>query len=419
MNIQQPMNRRFFLHTATLGTVMFAGATLPGIRSVFAQAGTDDTHFICQYDNVNLRDDYGLSSNVIGVLNTGDAVTMTGDSAGADGYTWIPITVDATGESGWAAYEYFSSDGGGGGWPAGTLVHVSSDNVNLRSGPGLGYDVIGNYNTGIDATVVAGPEDADGYSWYQIEVQGNTGWMDAEFLAEGSGGGDGWQPGTEVHVTSNDVNLRDEPGLASRVILTMEYGSTWLVVDGPVNADGYTWYEIKVPEGAGLGWAAADFLAEGPGDGGGGDGWAPGTEVMTTSDLNLRSGPGTSYGIIATYGGNERATVVDGPTSAEGYAWYQVEVQADGNVGWFASEFLEIASTEPTGDRLRVVDGLLNLRSEPGTESSVIAGLPTGTIVVILDSSFVEADGYIWMNVSLESNPETVGWIAQGFTEEI
>lgn len=338
MNTNIVISRRQLLQRATVtGLAVFGGATLYHGRQAFAQSGP--SQYICQYNNVRLRDNYGLSSNVIGLINIGDVVNLTGDYVDADGYTWMSVTVVGTGQGGWTALEFFEPVLGTIIWPEGTIVHVNSDNVNLRSGPGLGYNVIGNYDSGTNATISAGPEEADGYSWHKILITGTSGWM------------------------------------------------------------------------------ATDFLTEGATDGGGG-GWSAGTYVTTTTDLNLRTGPGTGYSILTTYPAGTGATILGGPDAANGYEWYHVET-SDTNVGWFAGEFLTPGRTEPTGSRHRIFDGPLNLRSGPGLNSSIVTPLATGTIVVISDASFVQQDGYIWMPVYVESDPDLSGWIAQGFSEEI
>ncbi len=165
------------------------------------------------------------------------------------------------------------------------------------------------------------------------------------------------------------------------------------------------------------GWAAAQFFETG---GGTGDGWAAGTLVrVADGPLNLRRAAGTGSGVIRTYSTGTRASIVSGPTRANGYNWYKVKISGDGNVGWFAGNFLEVARSEPTGMRLRVVDGPLRLRRYPGLSSAVVTTLSTGAIVVVADASAVRQDGYLWRYVYVESNRNLVGYIADGFTETI
>jgi len=339
MNTTHACTRRSLVRHAALGGVALLGATfLPKARFAGAQ---DLARYVCEYNDVNLRDDYGLESNIIGQVNYGDVVYFSAGPIEADGYTWRGIVVEATGASGWAVQDYFSRAGNEYGWQPGAVVHVTSDDVNMRAGAGLDQTVIAAFNTGATGTITAGPFPNDGYDWYELSINGTAGYMAADFLAEGSGeGGGGIPAGTIMHVATDELNLRSAPGVGASVVKSLEFGTTVTIAAGPEYADDYAWYEVTL-SGGGSGWVAGEYLADGPG------------------------------------------------------------------------------SSEPTGNRLQVVDGPLNLRSGPSLENEAIRSLAYGTIVVVADASFVNADGYTWINVYLEDDPSTAGWIAQGFTDEI
>ena len=66
--------------------------------------------------------------------------------------------------------------------------------------------------------------------------------------------------------------------------------------------------------------------------------------TVTASSLNVRSGPGTSYGIVTTASAGNLAYVLGGPTTADGYSWYRVQYaftewpSADyPRIGWMAA----------------------------------------------------------------------------------
>jgi uncharacterized protein YgiM (DUF1202 family) len=418
-NMHHTLSRRSLLRRGAITGIAVIGASasaFPISRMAFAQNG--DIELVTTSDDVRVRDAASLAGTVLGFVNTGDVVNQIGDPVDADGYTWLNISVQRDRSlSGWAASDFFERAGGTAGWKPGNDVHVNDDNVNLRSGPGLGNGVVGTYDFGTNAVIVSGPTNANGYAWFEIEISGGTvGWMASNFLTPGrSSSGTGWTAGTEVHVNDDNVNLRGAPGLGGTVIASFNANTNAGVIGGPQSADGFDWYDIGI--GGTTGWMASDFLSEGHvGDDGT---WGAGDNVMTTTNLNLRSGPGTGNSIIAVYGDNEVATVRSGPTTATGFDWYEVEVASDGKVGWFADEFLTGARFEPTGSRLRVVDGPLNLRASGDTSATIIATVPTNDVVVIRDASFAQNDGFTWANVYLERNPDFTGWIARDFTEEI
>ena len=301
-----------------------------------------------------------------------------------------------------------------------TQLVCNANNVNVRSEPGLSSSVVDQLFSGDIVNLIGSPVEADGYTWLNVAgYAGNiqSGWAAAEFFDPPSGGG--WAIGTHVYVAVDALNLRDYPGLSGGVITTLGQNAHLVTSRAAVSRDGYTWYGVVTDNGT-EGYAAGDFLSTSSSGGGDGDGWPVGTSVRVAADgLRLRSGPGTGYGIIASYGRGADGEVLDGPTASGSYRWYKVEMYADGNVGWFASDYLELARYEPTGSRLRVIDGPLNLREYAGLDAPVLATIPTGGTVVIADASSVVHDGYHWWYVQLESIPGVYGWIAQGFTEEI
>jgi len=419
MTQHHTLSRRSLLQRGAIAGIALigaSGAVIPSARSVFAQNG--DIELVAISDGIRVRAEPGLSGAIRGSVSTGDVVNQIGGPVSADGYEWIQVSVQANRNlTGWAASEFFERAGGTAGWKPGNDVHVNSDDVNLRSGPGLGNGAIASYDFGTNAVIVSGPTNADGYAWFQIDVSdGTRGWMASSFLSPGrSSSGSGWPAGTRVHVNDDNVNLRNNPGLGSTVIGTFDSGTNAGVIGGPQTADGFDWYNIGI--GGLQGWMAANFLSRG--EAGQVPGWQSGSYVRTTSDLNLRTGPGTGYNVIDVYPTGEIATIISGPRAAEGYTWYEVEMWSDSNVGWFAGEFLEGARFEPTGSRLEVVDGPLNLRQSPTVDSPIVTTLPTGDVVVIRDASFVSDGGYTWANVYVERNPDLVGWVAREFTQEI
>jgi len=64
--------------------------------------------------------------------------------------------------------------------------------------------------------------------------------------------------GDKVRATTG-LNVRTEPGTSGSKITTMAAGSTGTVLEGPVSAEGYTWWKIGYDDGT-TGWSADNWL---------------------------------------------------------------------------------------------------------------------------------------------------------------
>ncbi len=57
------------------------------------------------------------------------------------------------------------------------------------------------------------------------------------------------------------LNIRTEPGLTAQVVFSGFDDEAFLITDGPVEADGHTWWKLEASyDRARSGWAAAEFL---------------------------------------------------------------------------------------------------------------------------------------------------------------
>ena len=89
------------------------------------------------------------------------------------------------------------------------------------------------------------------------------------------------------------------------------------------------------PDAARVAQATVSTAQEGPG-------FARGDTVVVDADgLNLRRAPGLAGDIAAILRPGVPATVVAGPTAADGFTWYRLDV--NGISGWAAGEFLAAA----------------------------------------------------------------------------
>jgi uncharacterized protein YraI len=112
--------------------------------------------------------------------------------------------------------------------------------------------------------------------------------------------------------------------------------------------------------------------------------------VTANGGLRLRFGPGTNFEVLTTIPDGTRISLLDSVG-----AWVRTEY--DGKDGWVSAEYLTDAepaeqyadSSEDKSSEYAYVaadGGLLRLRSGPGTNFEVLAAIPDGTRISLLDS---------------------------------
>jgi uncharacterized protein YraI len=164
--------------------------------------------------------------------------------------------------------------------------------------------------------------------------------------------------------TAVDLRLRTGPGTRRRVILVMPTGST--VKDLGVSKNGFRNVSYKGTAG----WASMDFLIVSDG---GSDPILLGNSVTTTA-VNLRSGPSTSNQVLRVLSAGTVVTTSD--TARNGFRY----VVHNGLAGWVYDTYLAVGTDGPTDGTLTVTTAL-NLRAEPSTSAKVLAVMPEGSHV--------------------------------------
>lgn len=100
------------------------------------------------------------------------------------------------------------------------------------------------------------------------------------------------------------------------------------------------------------------------------------TIMVTTANLNLRTGPGTSYSIIRVI---PKGAQVEVYSTSGGWA----KVTHGGSTGYCSTTYLQYK----TSTDIRITTEELNLRSGPGTSYSILAVMPKGAKVNLLSVS--------------------------------
>jgi hypothetical protein len=132
----------------------------------------------------------------------------------------------------------------------------------------------------------------------------------ATFMSHLEGGGDdpAFAEGDTV-VTTAAVNGREQPGLDSEVVSVLDTGTEAEVVNGPVDADGYTWWGLFVPSETVWVWVVEAYLDPVT---------APAVAVETAPASGVGERTATLGGTVTSLEGAGEATafVEYGPTGA-------------------------------------------------------------------------------------------------------
>lgn len=80
------------------------------------------------------------------------------------------------------------------------------------------------------------------------------------FLPEGVIGVGGYVQ--VVGTAGAGLRMRSEPGLSGSINFTAMDAEVFLVIDGPIEEDGYIWWKLEAPyDQTRTGWSAGDFLS--------------------------------------------------------------------------------------------------------------------------------------------------------------
>jgi uncharacterized protein YraI len=191
----------------------------------------------------------------------------------------------------------------------------------------------------------------------------------------------------ETKVVTSSLNLRKGPGTNYEVLYVMKPG---LEVQMDLNPDMHQngFAHISWDNGENYGWAYESYLADpgsGSSDDGGdlGDGWQEGDAEITgvgvvTTNVNFRSGPGTSYDVQFVIEQSSQIALTDVVVNGFRNVW------ASGYNGWVYDDYILNSDGYFPGDNATTTSRL-NLRAQPNLGAEVLLVIPDGASVLIND----------------------------------
>ncbi|HET9659777.1 MAG TPA: SH3 domain-containing protein [Thermomicrobiales bacterium] len=385
------------LEVGTTGTIIGAGRTVDGLH----------------WSNVRLSDGSAgwIASDYI--TRTGSAATATPTRPASTPTRTPTATVSS----------------GGGDSTAGT-VYRTTTRVNIRLSPTTSSGIISTLATGTQVTSLGSTAVANGHTWLRVQAGSKIGWMSMRYLAATGGTANTptgvatltpianatrtTEPGVtsvagQVYLTTTRVNIRQAPTTSGGIIATLPSGTRLVSLGDSRAANGYTW--LRVQAGSMVGWLAMNYISATGGTASTPTGVPTITPARTNTPrvtntparpaggfisgdqvrvfdgpLNYRSSASTSGSIIGTLPTGTSGMVLNGPVSASGYSWYQLQVSGRPN-GWVASDFIELTSASVVNGsdgRVEAVNSTLDLTATPTvTPTATISPTPTETATAV------------------------------------
>lgn len=198
----------------------------------------------------------------------------------------------------------------------GELGYVTGKLLNIRSGPGTDFDILGTLHLGNEVRILE-QRAVDGALWGLTDI----GWVSMEYVSFDFTA----TPTVTGTVTAKTLNVRSGAGTGYDVVGTLKKGDQIQILE-QTTAGGKTWGRTT------LGWVSLEYVSVTE--------VAAGTKIGIVDNkyLNVRSGPGFSYGTIDTLSANDEVYITE-EVEADGMIWGNI-----GN-GWVSMDYIKITGT--------------------------------------------------------------------------
>lgn len=246
---------------------------------------------------------------------------------------------------------------------------VTGTAINVRSGPSLDFAAFTRVNQGDRLPVLD-----KFYSWYYVNLpNGANGWVSGELVRieqatppELSSGN-----GPTIMINADGVNIRSGPGTSYEIVERASYGQHYSVME--TSGD---WYKVWL--GTSTGWVANWLVARNTNTTSAPSQTTPppaaSTQlpaqtgekiaVVTGSQVNVRSGPGTANALAGNVNKGDEL-----PVLAQNGDWYQVELPA-GKTGWVAGWLVSLRTTTTVPEQVPPANSVGNAGPQTGSDVS-------------------------------------------------
>ena len=308
--------------------------------------------------NLRIRSQPSTSSSILGYLLNGTEVSIISQSGDFYKITYQNVT-------GYVHKDYVqvisgnttnssSSINGS----SGKVVNVSTS-LNVRSGPGTTYRIIGQLKNGQSVTITG-----ESGNFFAINFNGQTGYVSKDYVSKGSSssstqtGGNSSvstsRVGTVVNVSTN-LRVRSSASTSSTVLGYLLNGQSVTITGESgnffaINFNGITGYVSK------------DYISVGSSgtSSSNGNSSSNKTGIVIASALNVRSGASTSNSIIGTLNRGSSVTI-----TGESGNFYKINY--NGQSAYVSKDYVQVGGGSSSSQSSKYSTVLSNMKSQLGT----------------------------------------------------
>ena len=325
-------------------TGLLVGATTVGAHAAGMEAITTS--------NLNMRTGEGTNHKIITTIKKGEKVQVLDNN----GSWWKVKYNNKTGYS----YKNYLRVSNNKPVKQEGKVSVGNSRLNVRSGAGTNYRILGKLHTG-DIVKITGTKG----SWYEINYKGDVAYVSKKYVtnvhdAGTNEGSTAINKVMKVNTGSSNLNVRTGAGTGYSIKGKLASGTLVNVIEKTSNG----WYKIEYKNGTGF--VSANYLVN---VSNGNNSSSEKVEVIGTAKvktggarLNLRKGAGTNTTILAKLNDGLTVQIVKDDKPVKG--WTKVKV--GDLVGYVSSEYLGKVTETPSKPEQKPEQKPEEKPSEPG-----------------------------------------------------
>lgn len=266
------------------------------------------------------------------------------------------------------------------------LISPTSGSVNLRKSASTGSTILARIPKGTQVLNNSYTVDSNKQVWYNVTYNGQTGYVLGTYVSPvgtvssststGTSSDPSGDIGKSLTVNVSVVNVRSGAGTGYTIIGKLVKDTVVIPTDYTYGTDGMLWYKFLYG-GSTYAYIRADYLSGSTLSSG-----QSGNVAIKSSGTNIRTGPGSSFGVVTKLNKDTIVTIVGTGTDSNGVEWYQIKV--DNVSGYVRSDLVRpLSSSEQAA-----------LISSVSTQYTELKSGDTGDAVKALQNQLINT-GYL------------------------